>query len=98
MKVVGKYFHLCKYFLIAYNNKNAESQKQLVEKDDETANVASEDEENQELTEDHPVQNASNFSDHKVQNYYNDGQLFSVDWAIDNVSFKKLNNFLFYSQ
>lgn len=83
MKVVGEFFNLCKYFLITYNNMNTESQKQFVEKDDETA-VANEVE--QELIEDHPVQNSCNFnSDHEDQNYYNDEQLFGADCTIDNV-------------
>lgn len=85
MKVVGKFLYLCKYFLIANNNR-IESEKQLIEKDDEIASVASEDEEKQALT-DHPVQNASNFSDDEVENYYNDEQLFDADCTMDKVSF-----------
>lgn len=85
MKVVGKFFNLCKYFLIANNNR-IESEKQLIEKDDEIASVASEDEEKQALI-DHPVQNASNFSDDEVENYYNDEQLFGANCTMDKVSF-----------
>lgn len=83
MKVVGKFFHLYKYFLIANNNKNTESEKQLIEKDDETASVASEDEEKSALIN-HPVQNADNFSDD--ENYYNDEQLFGANCTLDKVS------------